>query len=347
MSITERLDRFQRRHRGAGFPLAVVYKFFDDDGYYLAALITYYGFLAIFPLLLLGSTVLGLVLSGNPELQQQLLDSALHELPVIGTQLGNPEGLSGGVQGLVIGSLVALYGGSNLGQAMQYTMSTAWAVPRHRRPDPIRSRIRSLALFFPFALWVLAGAVLSVLGTGVADAGLGAWVQALLTLAAVLLTFVLFVVGFRMTTVRRLTVRQVAPGALVAAVVWQLLQTFGGLYVERVVATASAVNAVFALVLGLMAFLYLAAYALVLCVEINVVRVARLYPRSLLTPFTDDVELTRGDERVYTDAAQAQKAKGFQRVDVRFEDNVAEAGEPAEETRSATGRADDDGSPVR
>jgi YihY family inner membrane protein len=344
MTITERLDRFQRRHPGAGFPLAVVYKFFDDDGYYLAALLTYYGFLAIFPLLLLSSTVLGLVLRGNPELQQQLLDSALRELPVIGPQLGAPEGLGGGVEGLVIGSLVALYGASNLGQAFQYTMSTAWAVPRHRRPDPIRSRLRSLALIVPFGLMVVAGTVLATLGAGVADAGLGVWSQVLLTVAAVLVNAAVFVLGFRMASVRSLTIRQVLPGALAAAVAWQLMQTFGGLYVERVVASASAVNAVFALVLGLIAFLYLAAYAVVLCVEINVVRVDHLYPRSLLTPFTDNVQLTKGDERVYTDAARAQTAKGFQEVDVRFEDDVARS-------RGGTGvapsvQSDADGDPV-
>ena len=146
-----------------------------------------------------------------------------------------------------------------------------------------------------------------------------------------------FVLGFRLSTVRRLTVRQVAPGALTAAVVWQLLQTFGGLYIERVVAGASAVNAVFALVLGLMAFLYLAAYVIVLCVEINVVRVNHLYPRSLLTLFTDDVQLTHGDKRVYADAAVAQKAKGFQEVDVRFEDNVAAEEAEADSSRTASG----------
>jgi inner membrane protein YhjD len=347
MTITERLDRFQRRHPGAGFPLAVVYKFLDDDGYFHAALLTYYGFLAIFPLLLLSSTVLGLVLRGNPELQQQVLDSALREIPVIGAQLGTPERLGGGVGGLIIGSLVALYGGSNLGQALQHTMSTAWAVPRHRRPDAIRSRLRSLALLCTLGLMVVVSTVLATLGAGVADAGLGLAAQVLLTLAAVLVNAGVFVLGFRLSTVRRLTVRQVAPGALTAAVVWQLLQTFGGLYIERVVAGASAVNAVFALVLGLMAFLYLAAYVMVLCVEINVVRVNHLYPRSLLTPFTDDVQLTRGDEQVYADAAKAQKAKNFQEVDVRFEGNVALEDARAEETPSDSSRTGSSGHPGR
>ena len=80
--VTGRLDRFQRKHRWAGFPLAVAYKYFDDFGAYLAALLTYYGFVSLFPLLLLLSTILGFVLSGDPRLQHEVLTSALHQFPV-------------------------------------------------------------------------------------------------------------------------------------------------------------------------------------------------------------------------------------------------------------------------
>src|SRR5688572_866437 len=59
MRLTERFDRYQRRHPWAGYPIAVIYKFFDDQGTYLAALITFYGFLSLFPLLLLLSSILG------------------------------------------------------------------------------------------------------------------------------------------------------------------------------------------------------------------------------------------------------------------------------------------------
>jgi YihY family inner membrane protein len=345
MTMTQRVDRFQRRHPTAGFPIAVLYKFLDDDGHFLAALITYYGFLALFPLLLLLSTVLGLVLRGNPELQQQVLDSALSEFPVIGEQLGSPERLGGGVTGLVVGTLVALYGGTGLGQALQHTMNTAWSVARHQRPDPITARGRSLLLLCTLGLLVVGSTVLSVLGSGAATYGGGfsGGLHVLLTVASVVINAGVFVLGFRQTTARRLTVRQVAPGALAAAVTWQLLQSFGGIYVARVIASASAVNAVFALVLGLMAFIYLAALALVLCVEINVVRVDRLHPRALLTPFTDDVTLTSGDERVYAEAARAQRAKGFQRVDVHFDDD-REGGQPPPErpaTESAVGEGGD------
>jgi YihY family inner membrane protein len=322
MGITERLDRFQRRHPAAGFPIAVVYKFLDDDGHFLAALLTYYGFLALFPLLLLLATVLGMVLSGSSELQQHVLNSALHEFPVIGEQLESPERLSGGVAGIVVGVLVALYGGTGLGQAMQHTMNTAWAVPRHRRPDPVTARGRSLLLLGSLGLLVVASTVLSALGSGAATYGGGftGYLHVLLTAASVLVNAAVFVLGFRQTTARRLTVRQVLPGALAAAVGWQLLQSFGGFYVSRVVAGAGAVNAVFALVLGLIAFIYLGALVLVLCVEVNVVRVDSLHPRALLAPFTENTELTRGDERVYADAAQAQQAVSHQRVEVSFDD---------------------------
>ena len=84
MPITERLDRFQRTHPWVGFPLAALYKFFDDFGGYQAALLTYYGFVSLFPLLLLASTILGFVLSSDPRLENEVLSSALSQFPVIG-----------------------------------------------------------------------------------------------------------------------------------------------------------------------------------------------------------------------------------------------------------------------
>jgi membrane protein len=89
--------------------------------------------------------------------------------------------------------------------------------------------------------------------------------------------------------------------------------------VGQVIRHASTTNAVFAIVLGLIAWIYVAAVVLVLSAELNVVRAKRLWPRALMTPFTDDVDLTRGDRQAYTDSATAQRAKGFQSVDVSFD----------------------------
>ncbi|MGA8926223.1 MAG: YhjD/YihY/BrkB family envelope integrity protein, partial [Solirubrobacterales bacterium] len=94
-------DAYQRRHRWLGFPIAVVYKFGDDQGPYLTALITYYGFLSLFPLLLLLVTILGFVLQGDPHLQDKVVNSTLAELPIIGSQLReNVRSLKGSGVGL-------------------------------------------------------------------------------------------------------------------------------------------------------------------------------------------------------------------------------------------------------
>ncbi len=317
MSLTDRLDGFQRRHHAAGYPLGVIYKYFDDNGGYLAALITYYAFVSLFPLLLLMSTVLGFVLAGNPHLQDQILHSALSQFPVVGSQLGDPKRIGGGPVGLVIGILGALYGGLGVAQATQYAMNTAWAVPRNSRPNPFKARGRSVVLLVTVGLAVVGTTALSTLGASNAGS-LGPILKVLVLVASVAINAGAFIFAFRFAAARDLSARDVAPGAVTAAIIWQLLQTFGVVYVGHVVKGASATNGVFALVLGLLAFLYITATAVVLCVEANVVRIDRLHPRSLLTPFTDDVDLTSGDRRAYTSQAKAQRSKGFEEVDVRY-----------------------------
>lgn len=317
MSIEAKLDRLQRRHKALGLPLAVIYKYIDDSGGYLAALLTYYAFVSLFPLLLVFTTLLDLVLAGNPDLQQQIATSTLSQFPVLGDQLTRPDGIGGGPVGLAIGIVGALYGGLGVAQAAQYAMNTAWAVPRNERPDPFKSRGRGLLLLVTAGTAILATTGLSAVGASGAGS-LGLLLRTVLLASAMLINAAAFVFVFRIATARHLTAREVLPGALAAAVSWQLLQTFGVAYVAHVVKNASATNGVFAIVLGLLAFLYITSVVVVLCAEINVVRAGELYPRALLTPFTDNVDLTSGDRRTYTRQAEAQRAKGFEDIDVTF-----------------------------
>ena len=323
MNVSAVLDRFQQRHPAAGFPLAVLYKYTDDSGGYLAALIAYYGFVSLFPLLLLLSTVLGFILSGHPALQQQILGSALHQFPVVGDQLKDPKHLGGGAVGLVIGIAGSLYGGLGVAQAAQYTMNQAWRVPRNERPNPLKARGRSLLLLGTAGFAVLGTTVLSTFGASGAGS-LGSFVKVAVLAASVVVNAAVFLLVFRIATARDVSWRDIAPGAICAAIGWQLLQTFGVLYVSHTVRHASATNSVFAAVLGLIAFLYLSGVMVVFCVEINVVRVDQLHPRALLTPFTDNVTLTRGDRRAYTDQATAQTSKGFENGDVDFDQHPAD-----------------------
>lgn len=327
MSVPDRLDAFQRRHAWVGFPLAVVYKFGEDQGPYLAALITYYGFLALFPLFLLLASVLGFVLQDNPDLQARILDSTLGQFPIIGDQLGDPQGLRGSAVAVVVGLLVALYGASGVAQAIQNAMNIAWAVPRNRRPNPIKARLRSLVLISVAGMAVLAITVLTAIGrtSGSVGVDVGGWRTVVVIAISFVLNVVVFTGVFRISTAHPTTIKGLLPGAIVASVVWQLLQVFGIAYVGNVVQGASATYGVFAVVLGLLAWIFFAAVGVVISAEINVVRTKRLYPRALMTPFTDNVDLTPADRHFYSDVAAAQMFKGFSRVEVSFEDDGQQA----------------------
>ncbi len=321
-SRTARLDGFQQRHRTVGFPLAVIYKFFDDHGTYLAAIITYYAFVSLFPLLFLLTAILGFVLHGNEHLQQQILHSTLSQFPVIGPQLADPKGLTGNAAGVALSIIVSVYGALGVAQAAQHAMNIAWGVPRNERPNPLKARGRSILLLGTAGLGIIATTGLSALSSSAEAFGaqLGGGVKTLVTIASIVLNAAIFMLAFRVACARDVSVRDIAPGALLASLFWQALQLLGTAYVGHVVKNASATNGVFALVLGLLAWMYLAAFLVVICIELNVVLALRLYPRSLLTPFTDDVELTPADQRAYSSQANAQRAKGFQRVEVHFDD---------------------------
>ncbi len=330
--LVERADEVQRRRPAVGFPVAVVYKFFDDQGGYLAVLVTYYAFFAIFPLLLIASSVLGFLLQGDEQLKQTVLNSALAQFPIVGSQLGRPEGIQGSASAVVIGIVVALYGVTNLGQAALNVLNVAWGVPRNTRMNPIHSRLRSLVLFVVGGIAVLAVAVMStVVGRFGPDVVGSGWLVRLVVpvLSVALTALALTVILMAASSVGR-RARTVIPGAVFIAVLWRLLQVVGGVFVERVLARVSDLNAIFALVLGLLALIYVASLIGVLGIEINVVREERLYPRALLTPFTDEVELTDADRRVYTRYARAQRHKGFEQITVTFDAGQVEASDGEE-----------------
>ena len=320
--LVDRVDAWQRRRRVAGIPIAVVYKFFDDQGGYLAAALTYYAFVAIFPLMLIGSSVLGFVLQGHPDLQQQILASALAQFPIVGDQLGRPEGLHGSVSAVVVGVVTAMYGVIGLGQGAHNAINVCWAIPRNSRLNPIVSRLRSLVWMAGGGLALVLIALVSSFGSHLDILGwdLSAeWHWVALLLSIVVSTFVLALM-MRLSTPQDDRVRDVLPGAALIAVLWQLLQLLGAVYVEHVLKKANEMNAVFALVLGLVAFVYVAAVLALIGLEVHVVLTKRLHPRALLTPFTDAVQLTEADRRAYREYAQAQRHKGFEQVDVTFGD---------------------------
>jgi len=334
VTVVSAVDGFQRKHPVLGVPLAVVYKFFDDQGPYLAATLTYYAFIAIFPLMLLGTSILGLVLQGQPQWQDAIIDSALGQFPIIGDELGRPEGLRGSVTGVAVGAIVALLGAMGLGQALQNTQHVAWSVPRNSRPNPFYARLKTLLLLLTAGLSLLAVSILSttVSTTDLFLDAVGDTLRLLLPVLTTVLIGTFLTMLFRFAATGQHSFRRAAPGGYALAVMWLALQLAGAAYVDRVLVGTSAMTKTFGLVLGLIGFLWLGSAMAVLAMEINVVLARRLWPRALLTPFTDNVLLTDADRRAYAAYASMQRHKGFERVSVEWDPGPAERAdaEPAE-----------------
>ncbi len=320
MGVTTRLDNFQRRHSWLGFPLAVIYKFVDDQGGHLAALITYYGFVSLFPLLLLLVSVLGYTLEGDPALQQALLGSAVQQFPIIGPALQqNVASIHGSSLGVVLGILGAVYGGLGVTVAIQTALNRVWAVPLYARPNPVVSRLRGLVLFVLLGAFVLMTTALSAVGPVAAAFGYGIGVRIAAIAVAIAGNVVMFLIVFRVLTAREVQLADLMPGAVGAAIAIQALQTVGTFLVSRQLTDVSQLYGVFGLVLGLLAWLYLQAVIVVFCAEINAVRARRLWPRNLLAPFTDDVVLTPADKAAYRSYADAERYTSSAQVHTTFD----------------------------
>ncbi len=321
MGVAARLDEFQRRHTWLGLPLGVIYKFIDDQGGYLAALITYYSFVSLFPLLLLLVSVLGYTLDGDPSLQQALLGSALQQLPIVGPQLRENVGAIHGSQaGVILGLLGAVYGGLGVSVAIQTALNRVWAVPRFARPDPVLSRLRGLMLFVLLGALVLITTAVTAVGSVAASIGYGgSWLRFAAIAVAMAANVGAFLVGFRVLTARDVRLADLVPGAVCAGVAVQVLQMGGALFASNALSGASAIYGVFGLVLGLLAYLYLQSVIVVFCAEVNAVRARRLWPRNLLTPFVTDVALTAADRASYRSYVDAERFTPSQQVETTFD----------------------------
>jgi YihY family inner membrane protein len=314
VKVLERIDRFQRSHRSLAIPVAVAKKFSNDQGGNLAALVAYYAFFSLFPLLLVFVTVLGYVLHGN----QSAIDSVRHTVarnfPGI-EHLLDIQSLSGSGVALAIGLLTALWAGLGVTNSAQNAFAAIWAVPMKARPSFIASRLRGLALIFVIGtLFLLATAASGLVSAGLAGpAGTVAGI-----VLSLLVNLALFFVAFRLMTTRAVATRCLWNGVVLAAIVWTVLQAVGGLYVRHVIAGLSPAYSSFATVIPLLIWLHLGAQMTLYAAELNTVLARKLWPRSLVGPPTEPADratiaaLARVEERddsVTVEVAFAPHAK--------------------------------------
>jgi membrane protein len=313
MSIGERLQALDRRQQETphiAFLAAVIKKFTDDQAGQLAALIAYYAFVSLFPLLLVLVTVLGFVLQGDPAEQKRILDGALGQFPILSDQL-KLHSLTGSSFALVIGVLGSLIAGMGITGATQNAFNRIWGVPFKNRPNFIIARLRGLGMLAILGtMFVVSTTAAGFVGSSSHSAP--AVVAGIV--AAFAVNIALFMTAFTLLTAADVSWRALLPGVIVASVFWQLLQHLGGYYIDHELKRTGPLYGVFALVLGLLAWLYFGAQLTMFAAELNVVRVRRLWPRSF---FSDP--LLDADRRAMTASAEVEERVEQENVEVTFD----------------------------
>ena len=333
--FARKADEVQQGVRPMAFAVGVFKKFGDDRGGSLAALLTFYGFLSLFPLLLLLVTILGFFNGSEHSFVQRVENSAFSQFPVVGTKLStNIHGLQGrSVFGLVVGILFVLWGSQGALQTAQYAQAEIWNIPAVDRPNFWARLGRTGLMMLVLGLFLLVSTVLAGLVT---IGHHGAWAVVGAVVVSLVVNIGLFLVAFRLLTPKQIPWRDMLPGAFVGAVGWTVLQYVGGLLVEHSLRHTSKEYGTFALVLGLISFLFLAAQVTVYASELNVVRVRHLWPRGIVQP-----PLTRADKKVLSSIALQGKRRPEQYVSTGFQTGSTPGDEGVEPSYDAhTGSVD-------
>jgi membrane protein len=314
-SALHRFDDFQQRHRWLAVPLAVVKKSSDDQGGNLAALVAYYGFFSLFPLLLVFATIVGFALSGHQHTQETLEQSIANQFPSVGKEL-HFNHISGSILALVLGLATSLYAGLGVTNAAQNLMNTVWAVPHKDRPSFVKSRLRGIGLLvFLGAMFIVStivtGAVSSTFG------GVGSKIAGYVI--SLLVNGALFFASFRLMTDDDVRSRDLRTGTIVASILWTILQSVASVYLHH---ASGGSYGVFADVIPLIIWLHLGGQVFMYSAEVNVVTSRHLWPRSFFGP-----PVERADQEARTALAKVEERSEEQHVEVAFSE-TADPDEP-------------------
>ncbi|HTU76010.1 MAG TPA: YihY/virulence factor BrkB family protein [Trebonia sp.] len=325
MNPVERLlrkaDGAQQRFTPSAFVVGVLRKYADDNGGVLVANLTHVGFVSLFPLLLVLVTVLGLVAAVDNGFREAAIDAVANQVPLIGRQLtANVHELRrSSAIGLAVGLAALLWGSTRLARAGLFTMAQVWNLPFPARPGHLPRLGRSLLFLGLLGCAVIATTLLAGLSSyGKHPAAL----DVLAVAVDVTVNGGMYLGAFRILTPRGVPGRDLVPGALAAGVGWTVLQVLGTYLVHHYL-HSSSVYGVFATVLGLVAWIYLAAEITVVCAEVNVVLARRLWPRSIVQP-----PLTEADRASMALQALGNQRREEQQVEVTFCDRGPGAVEP-------------------
>lgn len=241
-----------------------------------ASLLAFFTVLSVFPLMLAATTLLGLVLYGNEELQRQIVNGAAGELPVIGSQLrDDPSALNGSAWVFVGGLLGAIWSSTKAFASLHVALDDTQEVAIDDRAKVAARRGRAAVGILIVGTSQIGNIAISSI---IAFAGLP-WISELLVaLCAVLINIGVLAAIYRFLTSVRPPWRDVWPGAIPAGIAFSVVHQLGPRIVRHITDRAGEVYGTFAVVLGLITWLSLVAMVVLVGAEVNAA-IARLRDR--------------------------------------------------------------------
>ena len=334
-SRLNRIDQAQQQNPKLAIPVATVKKFAEDKSSNLAAMMAFWAFFSIFPLMMATVTLLEYLLP--EEDKTRVLEQIAGYMPLLDTS--SIGGLNGSVIALVFGLLAALWSGSAVVRITQDAFNSVWEVPQVERPKIVESVKRSLLAMSTIGLGLLASTFLIGFVSGNDPAiDLGPLGRIFGFAAAIIVDIGLFVLAFRLLTDRAITTKDVLPGAVFAGVCFWLLQTLSSVIITRHLAGAQDTYGTFATVITILWWFYLQAQLTLLGAQVNVVLKRKYYPRALI-----DAPETEADHRLLEDFANARKLAKDQEIDSEVGGTEVLDSEVVPDDRDAPSDADSDG----
>jgi membrane protein len=277
-TIIRKLDTFQQKHRLPAFVYAVIKKYGEDEAGHQAALLTYYAFLSLFPLLLVLTTLIQYIPVSHTELQASIIKGTTNYFPILGDQLSahvstlHKNGLA-----LTIGLLFTLYGARGVADAFRNSIQRLWKVPQSRRDGFPRSTLKSLSIILVGgAGFIVASVSIALAGA----AGHGVVFRVLTLLINLAVWYVLFILLINISLPRHVPFNETRAAALTAAIGLVIVQVAGGYLLKHELKNLDALYSYFALSLGLLFWIYLQVQVLFYSLEVAAVRSQKLWPRS-------------------------------------------------------------------
>jgi len=292
--LKDRLDLLQQRVPPVAFAIGVWLRYREDRNYEYAALLSYYGFFSLFPLLLVLVTLLGWILKDNQELLNRILESTFSQIPVVGTELARDvTALDGNGVTLLLGVLVTLWAGLGVVKVAQDAFNNMWGQSIMRRPGFFPKLLRSIGSLVVIGGGFVLATIVSGFTFAVSLPGLSAVFGVIIS---VLVNAAVLLATFKVLTASPVAIRSLVPGATLGAIALWILQLVGSIYIEGVIVGAGAIYGSFATVIGLLVWMALVARVILLASEVNVVTERHLWPRSFEGRNLTDADMRAFDE---------------------------------------------------